>query len=606
MLLPQIPSHFLHRDSLAVGKQLEFGLNTHFISDLRLTQSRCSRRDFIMPHQSEDERDGETSPLLGTKSATTVVTKSLGVDSERNNGSRAVEGPIPPLGEPTTGRLLLIMASTYLGIILAALDGTMVATLTASISDSYNSLTLLAWLASAYFIANSVLQPLAGKLTDIYGRRAGLIVSNILFCLGNLICGLAQSESTIIVGRVVAGLGGGGLNAIPLFITSDLVPLRRRGVWQGFNNICFGLGSGLGGVFGGWMNDTLGWRWAFFILVPLTVLSGLLVTFLVRMPAKDVDRSEWDEKWRRIDFAGAFVLTTAVVLLLVGLNSGGNTVPWVHPLIFVTIPLSAALFIVFVYVEVSYAIEPVIPVGLLLNRTVLAACLTNWFFTMAQISLTFYAPIYFQVQGMSAMAAGVRLIPTSVGAAFGGIICGVVMRAMGKYYALNLVIQVLFLVPLGLTTRFTLNTPQWCPFVYFFFTGFAYAGMLTVTVTALIAAVDQKHHAVITSASYAFRGTGSTIGITICSLVFQNILIKRLWEEFGAEKDAAKIIGRLRDSLTEIKYLPGDWSHGAEDAYMDALTGVFLTIFGLAVIGALSSLFMKEHTLHKDLARRRS
>ena len=225
---------------------------------------------------------------------------------------------------------------------------------------------------------------------------------------------------------------------------------------------------------------------------------------------------------------------------------------------------------------------------------------------MAQIALTFYAPIYFQVQGMSAFDAGVRLIPTSVGAAAGGITCGIVMRAVGRYYVLNLLIQFLFLLPLGLTTRFNFDTPQWYPFLYFFFTGFAYAGMLTVTVTALIASVDQKHHAVVTSASYAFRGTGSTIGITICSLVFQNILIKRLWESFGAEKDAAEIIRRLRDSLSEIKYLPHDWTDAAEDDYMAALQGVFLTIFGLAVLGTISSLFMKEHTLHKDLARRHS
>ena len=503
-------------------------------------------------------------------------------------------------------QLVQIMASTYLGIVLAALDGTMVATLTASISASYNSLTLLAWLASSYFIANAVLQPLAGKLTDIYGRRAGLLLSNVFFCAGNLICGFAQGESTIILGRVFAGLGSGGLNGIPNFIASDLVPLRRRGIWQGFNNIWFGLGSGLGGVFGGWMNDSLGWRWAFISQVPLTIISGLLVAFFVKIPAKELDKSESDEKWRRIDFAGAFVLVTGIVILLVGLNAGGNTVPWFHPLVLVTLPLSAALFLAFVYIEASHAIEPIIPVRLLLNRTVMAACLTNWFFTMAQIALTFYAPIYFQVQGMSAFDAGVRLIPTSVGAAAGGITCGIVMRAVGRYYVLNLLIQFLFLLPLGLTTRFNFDTPQWYPFLYFFFTGFAYAGMLTVTVTALIASVDQKHHAVVTSASYAFRGTGSTIGITICSLVFQNILIKRLWESFGAEKDAAEIIRRLRDSLSEIKYLPHDWTDAAEDDYMAALQGVFLTIFGLAVLGTISSLFMKEHTLHKDLARRHS
>lgn len=549
----------------------------------------------------------ETSPLLRPSEEEPDHDASPSNQVLDRNEELADGGaPDVPADEPTTGQLIKIMASTYLGIVLAALDGTMVATLTASISASYNSLTLLAWLASSYFIANAVLQPLAGKLTDIYGRRAGLLLSHVFFCAGNLICGFANGESMVILGRVFAGLGSGGLNGIPLFIASDLVPLRRRGIWQGFNNIWFGLGSGIGGVYGGWMNDSLGWRWAFIVLVPLTIVSGILVGFFVRLPTKEFDKLETEEKWRRIDFPGAFVLVTAIVILLVGLNAGGNTVPWFHPLVLVTLPLSAALFLVFVYIEANYTVEPIIPVKLLLDRTVIAACLTNWFFTMAQISLTFYAPIYFQVQGMSAFDAGIRLIPTSIGAAGGSITCGIIMRVVGRYYILNLVIQFLFLLPLGLTTRFTLNTPQWYPFVYFFFTGFAYAGMLTVTVTALIAAVDQKYHAVVTSGAFAFRGTGSTIGITICSLVFQNILIKRLWESFGGREDAARIIGRLRDSLSENKYLPHDWSGDAEDDYMAALSGVFLTIFGLAVLGTISSLFMKEHTLHKDLARRRS
>ncbi|KAL8713181.1 MAG: hypothetical protein Q9220_002702 [cf. Caloplaca sp. 1 TL-2023] len=507
--------------------------------------------------------------------------------------------------ELSTTQLAIVLGSTYLGIILAALDGTMVATLTASISASYNSLTLLAWLASAYYIANSVLQPLAGKLTDIYGRRAGLVLCNVLFCAGNLICGLARSEPVIILGRVVAGLGGGGLNAIPLFITNDLVPLRRRGVWQGVNNICFGVGSGLGGIYGGWLNDTIGWRAAFLILVPLTVLSCVLVAIFVRMPTTEV--KDVEEKWKRVDVLGSIVLVGAIILLLVGLNSGGNTVPWTHPLVLTSLPISIILFVGFAYVEMNLAMEPIIPVKLLLNQTVLAACLTSWFFSMAQLALTFYAPIFFQIQGKSAKQAGLLLIPTSVGAAVGGIASGMIIRASGKYYLLNIVVQILFLLPLGLATRFNLDTPVILPIVYFFFTGLSYAGKLTITVTALIAAVQQKHQAVITSASYACRGTGSAIGIAVCSLVFQNILKRRLWEEFGREDEAASIIGRLRDNLREIKYLPDDgWMDDASDAYMDALRGVFWTIFGLAAVGTVASLFMREHTLHKNLARRDS
>ena len=303
-----------------------------------------------------DAKDAqETSPLLTNGKIANDGTVTAAQDSERNDFPNLADIHNAPACERTAAQMVKIIGSGYLGIVLAALDGTMVATLTASISDSYNSLTLLAWLASSYFIANSVLQPLAGKLTDIYGRRAGLVLCNILFCTGNLICGLAQGESTIILGRVVAGLGGGGLNAIPLFVTNDLVPLRRRGIWQGFNNVCFGLGSGLGGIFGGYINDSLGWRWSFIILVPLTILSGLLVAFLLRLPTKDIDESELDEKWKRIDFSGALVLVTAIVLLCVGLNAGGNTVPWNHPVVLVSLPLSAALFLTFGYIESEIA-----------------------------------------------------------------------------------------------------------------------------------------------------------------------------------------------------------------------------------------------------------
>ena len=558
-----------------------------------------------MSTRTQDSKDTQASASL-----LNAEQSDYGAISEPRPGSELPDGvddaqanAVIITKELSVTQLAVVLGSTYLGIILAALDGTMVATLTASISASFNSLTLLAWLASAYYIATSVLQPLAGKLTDIYGRRAGLVLCNLLFCAGNLICGLARSESVIILGRVVAGLGGGGLNAIPLFIANDLVPLERRGVWQGFNNICFGVGSGLGGIYGGWLNDTIGWRPAFLILVPFTLLSCAMVAILVRMPTKEV--SDVEKKWQRVDVSGSIVLVSAVILLLVGLNSGGNTVPWNHPLVLASLPMSFVLFAGFAYVEINLATEPIIPVKLLLNQTVLAACLTSWFFSMAQLALAFYSPIFFLIQGRSATEAGLLLIPTSVGAAVGGIASGMIIRASGRYYLLNLVVQILFLLPLGLATRFDLDTPVVLPVVYFFFTGVAYAGKLTITVTALIASVQRQHQAVITSATYACRGTGSAIGIAVCSLVFQNILKRRLWQEFGREDGAASIVGRLRDNLREIKYLPDNGSMlDAEDAYMDALTAVSWTTFVLGAMGTVASLFMREHTLHKSLARR--
>ncbi|KAI4206565.1 MAG: hypothetical protein LQ346_001055 [Caloplaca aetnensis] len=540
----------------------------------------------------------ETSPLLAK-----IKSRSDQRDVEpayRQDSQKPSDGETPVVDEPTTGELLLVMSSMWVGCFLAALDSTIIATLSAPISTSFHSLSLLSWLASAYLIAQAAFQPLSGKLTDIFGRKNGLIFSNIFFAAGNLICGLAQNEGTMILGRVVAGTGGGGLNAITTFVGTDLLPLRKRGVWQGFGNLIYGVGAGLGGVFGGWINDVWGWRVAFLIQVPLTVASGLLVLFTVNIPIKKSEQSVW----KRIDFFGAFTLVTTLVLLLLGINSGGNVVAWDHPLVLVSLPLSAVSLCVFIYIEAYSASEPVIPVRLLLDRTVLSACLTNWFGSMCQFAIIFYGPIYFQVKGLSATAAGARLIPQSVGLGIGSVGSGLVMRATGRYYFLSMVSQFLILGALVVFATFSLATPSWASFMAFFLLGLGYAAMLTITLLALIAAVAHSHQAVTTSASYAFRSTGATIGVTIASAVFQNLLNLRLQSQFGELPDSQELIARLRDSLDEIRILPPDLKGQAMDVYMGALRGVFLTTLGIGVLGAAVSLAMREHTLHSNLARK--
>lgn len=483
--------------------------------------------------------------------------------------------------------------------VLTVTDTTIVATLTAPISSSFHSLSLLSWLATSYLISNAAFQPLSGRLTDIFSRRTGLVFSNVFFAAGNIICGTAKSQGAIVVGRIVAGIGGGGLLTISTFVTSDLVPLRQRGVWQGVGNICYGAGSGLGGVFGGWINDTLGWRWAFLIQVPFIVVSCVLVATTIDIPVKYTDKG----RLKRVDFLGATTLVITLVLFLLGLNMGGNQLPWTHPLILTSLPLSAVFLGIFVYIEAYVASEPVIPVRLLLDRTVLSACLTNWFSTMSIFGLLFYLPLFFQVQGLSATSAGVRLIPQALGTSIGSLGCGIIMRSTGRYKTMSYVCMLTFVLSGVMICTLNLATPVWIPFIYFFFLGGSYGSMLTITLVALISAVDHDYHAVITSASYAFRSTGSTIGISIASAVFQNILISGLWSRFGDRKDASEMISRIRDSLDEIHKLPGDWKPGVMDAYMDSLRAVFIALLGLSVLGAIGSSAMREHKLHSNMAR---
>jgi hypothetical protein len=305
-----------------------------------------------------------------------------------------------------------------------------------------------------------------------------------------------------------------------------------------------------------------------------------------------------------VDFLGAITLILTLVLLLLGLNSGGNIVPWRHPLVLTTLPLSGVFLLIFIYVEDKIALEPIIPVRLLLHRTVACACLTNWFLTMSTFILLYYVPIYFQVLGYSTTQAGIRIIPVSIGASIGSLGVGWIMQVTGKYYILNLFIQAMTLISSSLiATTFGRDLASIPPFVYFFMAGAGYGGMLTVTLLALIAAVDHKHQAVITSASYAFRSTGSAIGITVASAVFQNILKSELWRRFGDEPHAGKLIGRLRDNVGEVQHLPPKYYDGAMDSYMWAFKGVWFTMLGIGATGILISLGMREHVLHKTLTR---
>ena len=537
----------------------------------------------------------ERDPLLGRDKGPSDEERASG-QGQRHDGHDD-DTPLP--NEPTTGELMLIMIGPWIGSFLAAVDSTIVATLTAPISASFNSLSLLSWLASSYFIANAALQPLSGRLTDIISRKWGLVLSTILFASGNLICGLAQTEWVMIFGRVIAGCGGGCLNSISTFVGSDLIPLRRRGVWQGFGNINYGVGAAVGAVLGGWINDALGWRAAFLLLVPFTAVSGILSAWKVNVPVKFSEKSAL----KRIDFLGAFTLILSLVLLLLALNSGGNIVPWNHPLIYVSLPLSALFLVMFYYVERNHASEPMIPVKLLGDRTVIAACFTNMFSSMTIFAILYYVPIYFQVKGLSTTEAGVRLAPSSIGIAVGSVSSGLIMRKTGRYWYLSLAIMIQYVAANVLISSFTLTSPLWLTIISIFMAGLGHSGMLTVTLIAFISAVEHHHQAVVTSASYAFRSTGSAMGITIASAVFQNLLSRNLWAAIGDWKGGPEVIGRLKDNLDVIKELPSEWKSVVQPAYMESLRGVFLTTLGMCVLSTLFSVAMREHKLYTSLSR---
>ncbi|KAJ5098764.1 Major facilitator superfamily domain general substrate transporter [Penicillium argentinense] len=335
--------------------------------------------------------------------------------------------------------------STWIATFLAAADSTITSTLSATIAEEFHSLAIISWLGSGYLIGLTATQPLSGKLSDIFGRRASFCLASCMFTIGNLICGCARSKILLICARIFTGIGGGGCISIATFIASDNIPLHRRGIWQGCGAVVYTTGMGLGAVIGGTVNDAVGWRWAFIGIAPVSLAAAAGVATFV--PDHHETSKKFGELLSRVDFAGSVTLVSSLVLLLVGLNHEGDQV--VTRQFMIAVPLGLCLMAGFIWIEARWAKEPIIPLELFRRRTVVASCLTAWFMSMAFYALTFYVPLYMKQLGHSTSEIGLRLLPDSVGAGVGSFVVGLVIRVTGKYDMFRYIMPLLLVVASG-------------------------------------------------------------------------------------------------------------------------------------------------------------
>ncbi|CAI6341126.1 unnamed protein product [Periconia digitata] len=498
-----------------------------------------------------------------------------------------------------TRRLALILGSIWIGVVFTAIDATVMATLLLPMTTDFNSLKTLSWLGSSFLIAATAGIPLAGRLTDIFGRRAGAVLCNLVFALGTLLCGLAPNEATLVLGRVLAGLGAGPLRTISSFVSSDLVPTKKRGLVQGINLVFMGAGTAFGGFFGGWMNRLLGWRWAFLIQVPFLLLGTFLVYLFLDTPRKLSDVPPL----RRIDWLGCSTLVSSLTLLLVGLNAGGNLVPWFHPLLLVTIPLSVVALVAFVCIEYAWAAEPILPLHMFANRTVSASCLTYFFAHMASFGIIYFIPVYAQIKGHTSTQAGLQFIPQAAGNATGAVLAGIIIRQTGRYLMLNAVSQLCLLLAAILFFTLRDSTPAWHPFAYLALHGFGFGIMLVVAFIALLSAIPHSEQAVGTSALIALGSEGSTLGVSICSTVFQNVLQTNLYNRLGDSKEATDIIKRVRDSFGAVPTVDPAIRPLVQESFMASVQAVFALTLGLNLLASILSFTMKQNTLHNRISR---
>ena len=284
----------------------------------------------------------------------------------------------------------------------------------------------------SYFLTLTSFQPLYGKLSDIFSRKSCLLFAYTIFGLGCLWCGLAPNMTHLILARAFAGIGGGGMSTVVSIFFSDTVPLRERGKWQGYLNIIFATGSAAGPPLGGYLVDSIGWRWAFLIQVPLCVAAFIAVYFVVNLPAKGDEH--WRGKLRRIDFLGAISLLAAVSLLLIAMDRGSN-VSWTSTLTLACLAISIAMFIIFLFVETKIASEPFAPSRIIFERSLFACYLCNFFSMGGWMATLFYIPLKYQVvNGRLPIEAGSLLLPAVAAMVCGSLSGGIYMQRVGKYY----------------------------------------------------------------------------------------------------------------------------------------------------------------------------
>ncbi|SCU87221.1 LAFA_0E05446g1_1 [Lachancea sp. 'fantastica'] len=518
--------------------------------------------------------------------------------------------------ELSAAKIQIIMTSMYLGIFLAALDGTIVSTLMTHIASEFQALPNISWIATGYLLSTSCFQPLYGKISDVLGRKPMLVFSNVVFGLGCLICGCSNNLWFLVGGRFVTGIGGGGLTSLASITTSDIVPLRDRALYQGMCNLFFAIGTSCGGLVGGFFGEHGGgWRVAFLIQIPVCIISGILIILYLDLPPRHTHGGKlqsYDQRLKRLDWQGAVSLVIALFLFMLTSSLGGKEIPYGSKLFLLMCVLTLISGAVFVSVETYLTADPILPVSFLKDRSVCAGSLANFFCVMGMITVNFYLPIYYaSVMNMGPTDVGKRSLPSFISIAFGSLGAGYYMKRTGKYYWFTLfgcLIAVLGLIQINFVTS---STPVWQQYLLQVTPGLGVSILITVTLLAMIAAVPHEHQAATTSISYAFRSTGCTLGVSLGAAIFGNRLNKMLdtkvlslVSEEHSEAELRKIISKAAHSA--------EWIHqGAPrfvqatliECYHTACKATFKFCLVVMILASFSCIFIKEHRLHTSISR---
>ncbi|MFB6834419.1 MDR family MFS transporter [Streptomyces hydrogenans] len=508
--------------------------------------------------------------------------------------------PAPVPGEGQSRRTVLAaIGALLLGMLLAALDQTIVSTALPTIVSELGGMEHLSWVVTAYMLASTAATPLWGKLGDQYGRKKLFQAAIVIFLIGSALCGIAQNMPQLIGFRALQGLGGGGLMVLSMAIVGDLVSPRERGKYQGLFGAVFGATSVLGPLLGGFFTEQLTWRWVFYINLPIGVVALFVIAAVLHIPVRSTRHT--------IDYLGTFLIASVATCLVLVASLGGTTWAWDSPQIIGTALLGAVLLVWFVRVE-RRAAEPVLPLKLFRIRTFTLVSVISFVVGFAMFGAMTYLPTFLQiVQGVSPTMSGVHMLPMVVGMLLTSTASGQIVSRTGRWKVFPVTGTAVTALGLLLLHRLTETSSTWEMSAYFFVFGAGLGLVMQVLVLVVQNAVGYEDLGVATSGATFFRSIGASFGVAVFGTVFTSRLTHKLEDVFaqaaraGTELPPGTGPAQVAADPRAIGRLPAELRPEVLHAYATSITDVFLYAAPVVLVAFVVAWFLKEDPLRASV-----
>ena len=504
----------------------------------------------------------------------------------------------------THKEIMFVLSGLMVGMLLAALDQTIVSTALKRIVEDFNGLEHYTWVVTAYLLTSTASTPLYGKISDLYGRRPVFQFAIITFLIGSFAAGAATSMTQLIAFRAVQGLGAGGLMSLTFVIIGDIISPRERGKYQGYFGGVWGLSSVAGPLLGGYFSDhaqilgVTGWRWIFYINLPFGIAALIITSMSLHIPKVKREHS--------IDYLGALLLVSGVSALLLGISVYGPQDGWQASKTLLTLAAALVLILLFIFQE-SRAKEPILPLTLFKNHTFSVTSVMAFIIGAGMFGAIIMLPLYLQVvKGDSATSAGLKLIPFMIGIVSMSIVSGKMITKHGHYKRFPIIGLALMTVGLAMLSTLTESTPFWQLYIYSILIGAGLGFSMQTIVIALQNAVDFKDLGVATSANTFFRSIGATMGVALFGTVYASRLAHNLPIEIEKLRvsNPAALVGAtpekfeaLKENTAVLQTFSPELQVGIINAFVNSFHIVFLTAVPVTVIGFFIAFMLRETPL---------